>query len=235
MTEANLRGQTGDMRSVYEVACANNFGYLALTGKEATAEAAAIEPAFIECSEAKVTYDRQLAATPDAPPPPKCDLPTNDNFLAVYTSMAAQAGLDCTVDDGIIVGRKGAISVYEIGCAGVQGARINRTAENGWEKASCLELAQANVTCTYTTKEETIASAKAWFASNEATNCDISDVRYMGANANGAFYEAACNGKEGFIARLNNAKAVEQVYACSVAQQIGDGCKLSTVEAAPAA
>lgn len=244
MTEANLRGVTADQRSVYEVVCANSFGYLALGGAEEVRDAAgqvtraAVAPLFIDCAEAQVTHDRQVAATPDAPPPPKCDLPANQNLMQVYTSLATQAGVDCTVDEAILVGRKpGNIPVYEIGCAGVQGFRIN-TGANGWEKASCIELAQANVTCSYTTKPEILASVKSWFNGVEGTDCTFSDARYMGANDNGAFYEIACVGAEGFIARLNTAKVPQQIYPCAEATQIGDGCKLTAAtapEATPSA
>ncbi|MEG1453195.1 hypothetical protein, partial [Brevundimonas sp.] len=232
MTEANLRGQTPDTRSMYEVVCTNGFGYLSLTGLAASTDAAgqakaAVEPVFIECIEAQVTYDRAVAASPEAAPPPKCDLPANQNFLPVFAAMSSEAGIACTVDQGTIVGRKGKASVYEIGCNGADGYRINRAAE-GWEVASCLELANANVTCSFTTKPEQLATVKTWLATNEKTaGCDINNVRFMGSNDNGAFYEAACNGAEGFITRLDAAKAIQEVYPCAEAEKIGDGCKLT--------
>ena len=232
MTEANLRGQTPDTRSMYEVVCTNGFGYLSLTGLAASTDEAgqakaAIEPVFIECIEAQVTYDRAIAASAEAAPPPKCDLPANQNFIPVFAAMSAEAGIACTVDQGTIVGRKAKTSVYEIGCAGADGYRINRAAQ-GWEVASCLELANANVTCDFTTKPEQLATVKTWLATNEKTAaCDINNVRYMGSNPNGSFYEAACNGAEGFITRMDNAKTIEEVYPCSEAEKIGDGCKLT--------
>lgn len=232
MTEANLRGQTPDTRSMYEVVCTNGFGYLSLTGLAASTDEAgqakaAIEPVFIECIEAQVTYDRAVAASAEAAPPPKCDLPANQNFIPVFAAMSAEAGIACTVDQGTIVGRKAKTSVYEIGCAGADGYRINRAAQ-GWEVASCLELANANVTCDFTTKPEQLATVKTWLATNEKTAaCDINNVRYMGSNPNGSFYEAACNGAEGFITRMDNAKTIEEVYPCSEAEKIGDGCKLT--------
>ncbi|WP_406851730.1 hypothetical protein WEU32_09540 [Brevundimonas sp. BH3] len=232
MTEANLRGQTPDTRSMYEVVCANGFGYLSLTGLAASTDEAgqpkpAIEPIFIECIEAQVTHDRAVAASAEAAPPPKCDLPANQNFIQIFAAMSAEAGIACTVDQGTIVGRKGKTSVYEIGCDGADGYRINRAGE-GWEVASCLELANANVSCDFTTKPEQLATVKTWLAANEKTAaCDINNVRYMGSNPNGSFYEAACNGAEGFITRLDAAKAIQEVYPCSEAEKIGDGCKLT--------
>ena len=54
----------------------------------------------------------------------------------------------------------------------------------------------------------------------------------MGRNANGVFYEAKCDGADGVIARLNDQNAVQQIYPCATAQQIGGGCKLTPAPAA---
>jgi hypothetical protein len=49
--------------------------------------------------------------------------------MAVFTAYAKEAGVACTVDQGRIVGAKsGGAVVYEIGCAGVEGAQINKAA-----------------------------------------------------------------------------------------------------------
>ncbi len=93
-----------------------------------------------------------------------------------------------------------------------------------------MELASANSTCRFTTPAEQAATLKGWLAGSEAAACDVTQARYMGKNANGSFYEAACNGAEGMIVRFDTARAVQQVYACSVAQQVGGGCKLSSTD-----
>ena len=217
ITEAALKGQTAEGHKLYEVACANDLGYLALTSAE---------PMILNCLEISETQRRTLAADPAAQVGPKCELPANDNFMPVLTSYAQQAGVACSVDQATIIGKRAGSDVYEIGCAGSDGYQIAK--ENGaWSKTSCLELASANVTCNYTTKEEQIADVTKWFAGSDAAACNISNVRYMGGNANGAFYEAACNGSDGVITRLNAEKQVQQVYPCAEAAQIGGGCKLT--------
>ena len=217
ITEAALKGQTAEGHKLYEVACANDLGYLALTSTP---------PMILNCLEISETQRRTLAADPAAQVGPKCELPVNDNFMPVLTSYAQAAGVACSVDQATIIGKRGNNDVYEIGCAGSDGYQIAK--ENGaWSKTSCLELASANVTCNYTTKEEQIADVTKWFAGSDAAACNISNVRYMGGNANGAFYEAACNGSDGLIARLNAEKQVQQVYPCAEAAQIGGGCKLT--------
>ncbi|AYG93830.1 hypothetical protein D8I30_00530 [Brevundimonas naejangsanensis] len=224
ITEAKLLGQSAAKESLYEVSCASGPGYLLLTSTP---------PQATDCLVLAASAQQVRARDPEADVGSQCTLPANDNAMAVFTAFAKEAGLACTVDQGAIIGSKpGGAVVYEIGCAGVDGAQINKAA-GGWEIASCLELASANATCRFTTPQEQAATLKRWLAGSEAAGCDVAQARYMGKNANGAFYEVACQGAEGFITRLNAEHAVQQIYPCATAQQIGGGCKLTA--AAPAA
>lgn len=219
VTEATFRGQTATGDKLYEAVCANDFGYLALMSETS--------PMVLDCMEISESQKRALAADPAAQLGPKCELPANENFMTILTQYAAQAQIPCTVDEANIIGKRDNINVYEIGCAGTDGYRINKTAQGGWESTPCFELASANITCDFTTKAEQIATFKSWVASSDASACNVSDVRYMGGNANGAFYEAACAGADGIITRLNAEKSVQQIYPCAEAAQIGGGCKLT--------
>lgn len=224
ITESKLLGQSEAKESLYEVSCASGPGYLLLSSTP---------PQATDCLVLAASAQQARARDPEADVGSQCTLPANDNAMAVFTAFAKQAGMDCQVDQGAIIGSKsGGAIVYEIGCVGVDGAQINKAA-SGWEVASCLELVSANATCRFTTPQEQAATLKGWLAGSEAAPCDVSQARYMGKNANGSFYEAACNGAEGMIVRFDTAKAVQQVYPCSTAQQIGGGCKLTA--AAPAA
>ncbi len=224
ITESVLLGQSANKESLYEVACASGPGYLLLTSTP---------PQATDCMVLAYSAEQARARDPEADVGSQCSLPANNNTMAVITAFAKEAGLACTVDEGSIIGAKpGGAVVYEVGCAGVEGAQINKAA-SGWEVASCMELVSANASCRFTTPAEQVATLKGWLAGSEAAACDISQARYMGKNANGSFYEAACNGADGVIVRFDTAKAVQQVYPCATAQQIGGGCKLTTT--APAA
>lgn len=225
ITESKLLGQSPNKESLYEVACATGPGYLLLTSTP---------PQATDCLVLAASAEQARARDPEADVGSQCSLPANDNAMAVFTAFAKEAGLACTVDQGAVIGAKaGGVVVYEIGCSGVDGAQINKAA-SGWEVASCLELVSANAACRFTTPAEQAATVKGWLAGSDAAACDVTQARYMGKNANGSFYEAACNGADGVIVRFDTAKAVQQVYPCATAQQIGGGCKLTTTPPAAA-
>lgn len=164
----------------------------------------------------------------------QCALPANANMLDVISAYAREAGITCTVDDGLAVGRSTAgAPIYEIGCSGAQGYWIEKTGA-GWDKTECLQVITQDATCRFTTPADGAASVKAMLAGSEAATCDVSQARFMGENANGRFYEAKCAAGNGFVARVENA-SVQQVYPCQEAQRIGGGCTLTQVAAAPAA
>ena len=217
MTEASFKGQTADGSKLFEVACANSFGYLALTSTP---------PMILNCLEISETQRRTLAADPNAAVGPKCELPANDNYMTVLASLARDAGISCDVNEGSIIGKRDGVDVYEIGCAGAEGYQITKPAQ-GWDVTSCLVLASINSTCNFTTKDEQIATVKSWFAGSPAAPCDVTQVRFMGTNTRGSFYEAACNGADGLIAIVTEAKTVEDVFPCADAAQIGGGCALT--------
>ena len=224
MTEAKLLGQAPDKSSMYEIACATGPGYIVL---------GSTPPSATDCLVLATSAENARAKDPAAEVGTVCSLPANNNGPAVFEAYAREAGIDCVIDGAGIVGAAadGAI-VYEIGCANADGARIQKSA-SGWTRSPCFELASINATCKFTQPAEQAATLKAWLAGSDAAACDVQQARFMGQNANGSFYEATCAGADGVIVRFNAEKAVQQVYPCATAQQIGGGCKLTTT--APAA
>jgi hypothetical protein len=219
MTEAKLLGQAPDKSSMYEIACATGPGYIVL---------GSTPPSATDCLVLATSAENARAKDPAAEVGTVCSLPANDNGPAVFEAYAREAGMDCVIDGAGIVGAAadGAI-VYEIGCANADGARIQKSA-SGWTRSPCFELASINATCKFTQPAEQAATLKSWLAGSDAAACDVQQARFMGQNANGSFYEAACAGADGVIVRFNAEKAVQQVYPCATAQQIGGGCKLTT-------
>lgn len=218
-TEAKLLGQTAEKISLYEAVCATGPGYIII---------GSTPPEALDCLVLASQADKKRQADPAADVGTVCTLPANDNAMAVFTAYAQEAGVPCQVDQGAVIGATSDGSlVYEIGCAGVDGYRIERAA-SGWEKTECLQVLVQNATCTFTTPTEQAATVKSWLAGTDAAACDVQQVRLMGQNDNGRFYEASCAAGDGFIARTDAAHAVQQIYPCAVAEKIGGGCKLTT-------
>ena len=224
-TEAAMMGQDQERNKVYEVACAAGTGpgyiILAKTPAELT-----------DCVLLASQADRARAANPEAEVD-VCKLPGNQNPLGVITGYAQNAGVTCTIDQGMAIGRNAGKDVYEVGCNGVDGYWVERDDAGAWTKTECTIITSQNAACRFTTAAEMAASFKTRLAGTAADDCDVTNVRFMGANNNGRFYEAKCAAENtGYIARTNLEGAVQQVYACATAQRIGGGCTLTPATAA---
>lgn len=222
--EGKLLGESAEGHSYYEVSCSAGPGYIV---------ASTTPPRASDCvllaGQAQIARERDPAAEVGT----QCTLPGNMDVLRVISAYAQQAGVSCTVDQGMVVGRSTANNeIYEIGCSGVQGYWIEKTA-SGWQSTECLQVITENATCRFTTPQDGAASLKAMLAGSEAADCDVTQARFMGENSNGRFYEAKCAAGNGVIARFQQA-AVQQIYPCEEAQRIGGGCTLTQVAAAPA-
>jgi hypothetical protein len=219
VTEAKLLGVSAEQQKIYEASCAAAPGYIVV---------ASTPPQIVDCIVLDSQAQTARAADPAAPTGPTCTLPANQDIQGFLKAYATQAGVPCTVDEARVRGQasNGAI-VYEIGCVGVDGYWIEKTAA-GWDKTECLQVVSQNSTCVFTTPAEQAATVKSWLADTGAAACDVQQVRLMGQNANGRFIEMTCAGADGFIIRQNAEHAVQQVYPCATAQQIGGGCKLTT-------
>jgi hypothetical protein len=226
---------SGDAR-VYEAACAAGPGYLLI---------ASTPPQTFDCILLAATQARLKAAaaasgaatTPDPTGATEiiCSLPQNTDVMRVMVEYGRQANLPCVPNEGAPLNKQIAgDELYEVGCDGVDGYVLQKLAAGGWKATECLQVVDAALACQFSTAQEQAASLKARFAGNaEAAACDVTRARYMGANANGSFYEAKCAADNGVIVRFNTEFAVQQVYPCEVAQRIGGGCTFTIVPPLP--
>ncbi|MBJ7483212.1 hypothetical protein [Brevundimonas sp.] len=220
VAEAKQLGRTAENASIYEAVCQAGPGYLVINSTP---------PQAVSCIVAA------QAATQDAAKPADettfvCTMPANQNGMAVLAAYAREAGIQCQVDFAGPVGTANGQTVYEIGCAGLDGYRLKRT-DAGWEKTECWIIVSAGSRCASTTPEEQFATMKARLAGTDAAACDVNGGRFMGANANGAFYEARCAGSDGFIFHVKD-EVTDRVIPCAIAAPIGGGCTLTPVRAA---
>lgn len=220
VTEAILLGKTDDGLDLYEAACAAGPGYLIT---------ASAPPTATGCVVANTAAAHALVVNPAARPPATCTLPANLNVDAAIAAYARDAGVPCTVDEGRAIGQVGARAIYEIGCAGRDGYRITET-ETGWSKISCLAVVKAGSTCAFTTEAEQNATLQALLVDTDGAACVVDGGRYMGASANGVYYEARCSGAEGYIFRVKDGAA--EAFPCAEAQGVAGGCTLSSIATA---
>lgn len=222
VSQATLLGKTADDSKIYEAACAAGPGYLLITSTP---------PQAVSCLVAAASA-AQDAAQPGNETTFVCKLPANQDGTATLAAYAREAGITCQVDSAGPVGTAGGKTVYEIGCAGADGYRLKQT-DAGWEKTECWIVVSAGSRCARTTPEEQFATMKARLAGTEAAACQVNGGRFMGANPNGAFYEARCENADGYIFHVKD-EVTDRVYACAIAAPIGGGCTL-TRPAAPGA
>jgi len=225
-TEAKLLGETADKTKVYEAVCSTGPGYVIQAATPPTGE-----DCLLLDSQAKMARERDPAADVGT----LCTLPANQNLEAVLADYATRAGVPCTVNEGMAIGKTSAGAIlYEVGCDGVDGYRLERTGDT-FTKTPCLRLASQGYTCRFSTKAEQTAELQTLLAGTDAAACAPIDLRYMGGNANGEFIEAKCTTEgQGYIARIKEG-LVQQVYPCATAQAIGGGCTLTPAPAAAAA
>ncbi|HWQ85701.1 hypothetical protein [Brevundimonas sp.] len=224
VTEASNPGMTAEQAKIYETACAGGPGYILI---------ASTPPQSFDCLELAGTAYTARLRDPAADVGQQCVLPANQNGLAVIGGWAREAGVTCTVDEAVAIGKSDQNNiVYEVGCAGVDGYWLEKVA-TGWKLQDCLQVASAGGTCRFTTAREQADGFEPKLAGTEASACDVAQVRLMGTNANGRFYEAKCAAEgEGYIARVSPEGATQQIYPCATAQRIGGGCTLTPAPAA---
>ncbi|CAN5140189.1 hypothetical protein BH10PSE1_BH10PSE1_33330 [soil metagenome] len=219
MGEIVLRGQVGQGENVYEVTCATGPGFILI---------GTTPPMAADCVLLAGQAELALARDPAADVGTQCTIESNKNITGFITAYGVEAGVKCAIDQGASVGKSsGGNVIYEIGCPGTDGYWIEKLPTGAWQVTECQIIVTANGKCRFTTTEEQVATVKTWLAGTAASPCDVTQARYMGGNANGAFYEAKCAVGDGFVVRLDAAKAVQQVYPCPEAYRIGGGCKLT--------
>lgn len=225
VTEANLLGVTAEQTSMYEAACATGPGFMVVNSTP---------PQTFNCLELASQAEANRARDPAAEVGQQCALPANQNAVAVTAAYARDAGIDCTVDQGGVIGRLEGNIVYEVGCAGADGYQIEQKS-TGWSKSPCWLRAVDGATCRYSTPEEGRAGWKAVLSGTEASACDVQQARKVGADAQGlVVYEVKCAPDAGYFVRVNRETfTAALVHPCASAAHIGGGCTLSTV--APAA
>lgn len=214
VTDATLLGQTAEQASMYEAVCATGPGFIIVASTPAQ-----VFDCAILASQAQLYPDQN---------PQTCSMPANQNAAQVFMEYGRAAGVPCTVDEGVAIGRAAnGATVYEIGCAGADGYWIE---QNGaaWTKTPCVRVVSDGKTCRFTTPQEQNTTVQALLANTPAAECVVEQYRLMGGNANGEFYEVKCQAGtgRGYIVRVKDG-VTDANYRCAIARPIGGGCTLT--------
>lgn len=225
VAEANRLGVNAEQQTFYEATCASGPGFIMI---------ASTPPQSFDCLELMSQAASARARDPNADVGQQCAMPHNQDATGIVGAFAHEAGVSCSVDQGAMIGKSQENNaVYEVGCAGADGYWLEK-APTGWIVTDCTEVTMTGSTCRFTTAEEQVASFQPKLVGTDASDCQVQQVRLMGRNSNGKFYEAKCAAGNGFIARVNAEGVTQQVYGCEVAQHIGGGCTLTQAAPAPA-
>lgn len=227
VSEASLLGVTAEQHSTYEVACAAGPGHLVV---------GSTPPQTFNCLELAGQAETSRLRDPAADVGQQCTLPVNLDPLPLLSAYAREAGVDCTVDRGVAVGKSTTGDlIYEIGCVDRDGYWLEKAGDS-WKASPCWDLALQEVACRYTTAEESLGAWKAVLAGTEAASCDVQQARRVGRDAQGlSVYEVKCGVGDGYLARVGESYTAQRVHPCATAQSIGGGCTLTAVAPAPAA
>lgn len=222
VTEATLLGVNAEQQPIYEAACATGPGYILIS---------TTPPQAVDCVILAGQADLDRSRNPAADVGLQCKIPVNADVTKVVRAYAQEAGITCTIDQGASIGKSTAGNyIYEVGCTEADGFWLEKS-PTGWQVTTCMQVITQSAGCKFTQPAEQAATLKAMLADSAAASCDVTEARYMGANSNGAFYEAKCGADGGYIVRFNTERVVQQVYPCADAARIGGGCKLTTVAA----
>lgn len=218
VTEANLLGARPEGGNIYEAACATGPGYIL----EATTP-----PRASDCVDLAGAAAMVRERDPAADPGLQCVIPANQNAVTVIAGYAQQAGVTCQVDAGMAT----AVGRYEVGCANADGYWVERQ-DNAWVSIPCWELKVQGQTCRFTTEAEGASVWPTILAGTEASACAVTQVREVGVERTGqrlTIYELKCAAGDGWMARMDAARSVKRLQACSdpATYAVAHGCQLS--------
>jgi hypothetical protein len=217
VTEAVLRGRDRFGDRQYEVACREGPGFLIIAGMTNIAHNCLLLASQNE------RFERQETSTRQAP---VCLLRANRNPVRHFASMATQAGMDCRVDEGRVVGLSPTgTTIYEIGCHRAPGAWIEQ-ADRDWIVTDCLDVRSRGDLCQFTTEPEELAGFRPRLSGSAAEACAPTRVRDMGRTSAGlTWYELTCAEGAPVVVSLDAGRRVTNVLSCTEAAYIGDGCR----------
>lgn len=146
VTEASNPGFSGGDKPIFEAACADGPGYVLIASNP---------PQSYDCFELAGAAETARQRNPRANVGLQCELPANQNIVAVAGGWAREAGVTCQVNNAALVGKSADNNpIYEIGCANNEGGYWLEKAGNDWLVEGCPESATAADACRFTASRD---------------------------------------------------------------------------------
>ena len=164
------RGRSEDGDYQYEVVCRDKPGYLIIDNRTG-----------YNCLALEGQNQRIQRGERSGPLVPTCRHPRNRNPTRHFVAMAAEAGVNCRIDEGFAVGLSTAgFPIYELGCRNGLGAWIEQTPA-GWIVTDCLQVRSQGGVCRFTTPVEEFADFPAASRSQRPTGLQADSFARDGA------------------------------------------------------
>lgn len=227
---ARFIGRNGEGRTLYEVGCRGNPGFLMLDTDPAQ---------LVNCIANNASVAARRAEDADAEVGAECSMESNTNVIAQVAPYAQTAGLNCTVDAARYVGAvtNSTAIRYEVGCGTSVGFWFDVTPAGEVSNVmSCLQVTAAGGTCQFSPPEEQAAWV-AGLAAPSGRACTPTAARFVGADQTSGkrYYEVGCSDGVGFMVRTTADNVFEAVIECAAAGGVAGGCTLSEGSAVAAA
>lgn len=212
----------------YEIACADDLGFILTKTKGAPAQAAT-------CLEMEIA--RQRAGGNDL----LCDLPKNRDPRVGLVSYVALTGKDCVPERVREIGHSPTRTGFELACQGGGGFIMMTSAPPRLDRPidihPCFSYAEGEtVSCLYTDRKSQLAMVDR-LASQAGIACAIKDRAYIGeSERDGAsFWEAACQDGHGYLLKQGlDGRLARSVDCASAGLILAGGCQLTDSRAARA-
>ena len=226
---ARFVGRNSDGRTLYEVACSNEPGFLVLD---------TTPPQSVNCIANNASVATRRAQNPEAEVGAECTIAANTDTAAAIRNYTQAAGITCAVEQARWVGSTTAGDQrYEVACPGPEGYWFDVTPTGSvHNKLDCFQVAAAGGACEFSTGQEQ-ATWLASLAAGSGRTCQANNSRFVGANGETGqrYFEVGCADGVGFMIRTDSNNNFESVIECAAAGGIAGGCTLSEMAAVAAA
>ena len=220
-------GGEGDMKNkdkksvhvqVYEVTCANGFGYLVEGPKGGSADTVVSSCPALAASGKKGDNSNS------------CQLPENQDVKAQTQAILSKAGVSCTVQNTKWIGinPKDRSEGFEVACAAPSPGYILFVPQTAGAEPHATNCMLQSYKCALTSPEQQTAWVKS-LAAQSGRSCDVTKSRYVGTDTkdNTSFFEVGCAKGAGFMFAVNAAGAFKEAIGCADAANLGGGCTLT--------